>query len=68
MNYDCVFGNRIKCSDAEKKHSLILIKEILEQSKLAPLGRLHGAWTERRFALEPLPQRQHQTGRKGLGL
>lgn len=35
MNYDCVFGNRIKCSDAEKKHSLILIKEILEQSKLA---------------------------------
>jgi hypothetical protein len=35
MNYDYSFGSRIKCTDAEKKHSLILIKEILEQSKKA---------------------------------
>lgn len=35
MNYDYSFGSRIKCTDAEKKHSLILTKEILEQSKKA---------------------------------
>jgi len=35
MNYDYSFGSRIKCTEAEKKHSLILIKEILEQSKKA---------------------------------
>ena len=35
MNYDVNFGTRIKCSDKEKQHSLILLKEILEQSKKA---------------------------------
>lgn len=35
MNYDLTFGGRIKCSETEKKHSLVLLKEILEQSKKA---------------------------------
>ena len=35
MNYDFTFGSKIKCSEAEKKHSLILLREILEQSKKA---------------------------------
>ena len=35
MHYDLNFGNRIKCSETEKKHSLVLLKEILKQSKLA---------------------------------
>ncbi|MBI9108136.1 MAG: hypothetical protein JEZ04_15410 [Spirochaetales bacterium] len=35
MTYEYSFGNRIKCTDAEKKHSLKLIKEILDQSKKA---------------------------------
>ena len=35
MNYDLLFGNKVKCSEAEKKHSLILLKEILELSKKA---------------------------------
>lgn len=35
MNYDLTFGNRIKCSENEKKHSIVLLREILEQSKKA---------------------------------
>ena len=35
MNYDLTFGTRIKCTEAEKKHSLVLLREILEQSKKA---------------------------------
>lgn len=35
MNYDFTFGSKIKCSENEKKHSLILLKEILEQSQKA---------------------------------
>jgi hypothetical protein len=35
MNYDTTFGNKIKCSEKEKIHSLVLLKEILEQSKKA---------------------------------
>lgn len=35
MNYDTTFGNKIKCSEKEKIHSLVLLREILEQSKKA---------------------------------
>ncbi|HAK45078.1 MAG TPA: hypothetical protein DCO79_04050 [Spirochaeta sp.] len=35
MNYDFTFGSMIKCSENEKKHSLVLLKEILGQSKKA---------------------------------
>ncbi|MDC7225611.1 MAG: FliG C-terminal domain-containing protein [Spirochaetales bacterium] len=35
MNYDFTFGSKIQCSENEKKHSLILLKEILEQTKKA---------------------------------
>ncbi len=35
MNYDLTFGSRIKCSENEKRHSLILLKEILEQARKA---------------------------------
>ena len=35
MNYDFTFGDKIKCSENEKKHSLVLLKEIIEQSKKA---------------------------------
>ena len=35
MNYDVNFGSRVKCTESEKKHSLVLLREILEQSKKA---------------------------------
>lgn len=35
MYYDLDFGTRIKCSEKEKKHSLVLLKEILDQCKIA---------------------------------
>ena len=35
MSYDCIFGNRASCDNKDKKMLLDLIKEILDQSKLA---------------------------------
>ncbi len=35
MTYDNSFGSRIKCTEKEKQHSLLLLHEILEQSKKA---------------------------------